>query len=186
MVGRAGARGVLQELPLEIGQGANPGATLAKVVQPGLLKAVLRMPETQARVLAIGQEAVIDTRNGVVKGRVVRIDPASTQASVSVDVSMEQPLPRGARPDLSVDGQIVLERLGNVLHVGRPAYGQSNSTVGLFRLEPDRKSATRVNVQLGRNSVNTVEIVQGLREGDVVILSDMSRWDEVQKVRLNW
>lgn len=186
MVVRAGARGVLQELPLEIGQWANPGATLAKVVQPGLLKAVLRIPETQARDLAIGQEAVIDTRNGVVKGRVVRIDPASTQASVSVDVSMEQPLPRGARPDLSVDGQIVLERLGNVLHVGRPAYGQSNSTVGLFRLEPDRKSATRVNVQLGRNSVNTVEIVQGLREGDVVILSDMSRWDEVQKVRLNW
>jgi hypothetical protein len=186
MVVRAGATGVLQELPLQIGQWANPGATLAKVVQPGLLKAVLRIPETQARDVAIGQNATIDTRNGLVKGRVVRIDPASTQATVAVDVSLEHPLPRGARPDLSVDGQIELERLGNVLHVGRPAYGQSNSTVGLFRLDADRKSATRVNVQLGRNSVNSVEIVQGLREGDVVILSDMSRWDEVQKVRLNW
>ena len=119
-------------------------------------------------------------------GRVVRIDPASTQATVSVDVAMEQPLPRGARPDASVDGQIVLERLNNVLNVGRPAYGQSNSTVGLFRIDPDRKTATRVNVQLGRNSVNSVEIIQGLRQGDVVILSDMKRWDEVEKVRLNW
>jgi HlyD family secretion protein len=183
---RAGATGVLQELPLQIGQWANPGATLAKVVQPGLLKAVLRIPETQARDVAIGQNATIDTRNGLVKGRVVRIDPASTQASVSVDVALEHPLPRGARPDLSVDGQIELERLGNVLNVGRPAYGQSNTTVGLFRLDPDRKSATRVNVQLGRNSVNSVEIIQGLRQGDVVILSDMSRWDEVDRIRLNW
>jgi HlyD family secretion protein len=186
MVVRAGAKGVLQELPLQIGQWANPGATLAKVVQPGLLKAVLRIPETQARDLAIGQEAVIDTRNGLAKGRVVRIDPASTQASVSVDVAMEQPLPRGARPDQSIDGQVILERLNNVLHVGRPAYGQSNSTVGIFRLDPDRNSATRINVQLGRNSVSSVEVIQGLRQGDVVILSDMSRWDEVQKVRLNW
>lgn len=186
MVVRAGATGVLQELPLQIGQWANPGATLAKVVQPGLLKAVLRIPETQARDVAIGQNATIDTRNGLVKGRVVRIDPASTQATVAVDVSLEHPLPRGARPDLSVDGQIEIERLGNVLHVGRPAYGQSNSTVGLFRLDADRKTATRVNVQLGRNSVNSVEIVQGLRQGDVVILSDMSRWDEVVKIRLNW
>lgn len=186
MVVRAGAKGVLQELPLQVGQWANPGATLAKVVQPGLLKAVLRIPETQARDVAIGQNATIDTRNGLVKGRVARIDPASTQASVAVDITMEQPLPRGARPDLSVDGTIELERLANVLHVGRPAYGQSNTTVGLFRVEPDRKTATRVNVRLGRNSVNTVEIVQGLREGDVVILSDMSRWDEAEKVRLNW
>jgi multidrug resistance efflux pump len=186
MVVRAGAKGVLQELPLQVGQWANPGATLAKVVQPGLLKAVLRIPETQARDVAIGQSATIDTRNGLVKGRVVRIDPASTQASVSVDVALEQPLPRGARPDLSVDGQIELERLGNVLNVGRPAYGQSNSTVGLFRIDPDGKTATRVSVQLGRNSVNKVEVVQGLREGDVVILSDMSRYEDVDKVRLNW
>jgi HlyD family secretion protein len=186
MVVRAGARGVLQELPLQVGQWANPGATLAKVVQPGLLKAVLRIPETQARDVAIGQNATIDTRNGVVKGRVVRIDPASTMATVAVDVAMEQPLPRGARPDLSVDGTIELERLVNVLHVGRPAYGQSNSTISLFRLDPDRRTATRVSVQLGRNSVNSVEVRQGLRAGDVVILSDMSRWDEMPKVKLNW
>jgi HlyD family secretion protein len=186
MVVRAGARGVLQELPLQVGQWANPGATLAKVVQPGLLKAVLRIPETQARDVAIGQNATIDTRNGVVKGRVVRIDPASTMATVAVDVAMEQPLPRGARPDLSVDGTIELERLVNVLHVGRPAYGQSNSTIGLFRVDPDRRTATRVSVQLGRNSVNSVEVRQGLRAGDVVILSDMSRWDEMPKVKLNW
>jgi HlyD family secretion protein len=186
MVVRSGARGVLQELPLQIGQWANPGATLAKVVQPGLLKAVLRIPETQARDVAIGQSATVDTRNGLVKGRVVRIDPASTQASVLVDVALEHPLPRGARPDMSVDGQIELERLPSVLHVGRPAYGQANSAVGLFRIEPDRKTAVRVNVQLGVNSVNSVVVRQGLKEGDVVILSDMSRYEEVDKVRLDW
>lgn len=185
MVVRAGAKGVLQELPLQIGQWANPGATLAKVVQPGQLKAVLRIPETQARDVAIGQTAAIDTRNGIVKGRVIRQDPASQNGTVTVDVSLEQPLPRGARPDLSVDGTIEIERLTNVMHVGRPAYGQSNSTVGLFRVDPGNNTASRVSVQLGRNSVNSVEILRGLRPGDVVILSDMSRWDEVEKVKLN-
>ncbi|MEO8294033.1 MAG: HlyD family efflux transporter periplasmic adaptor subunit [Gemmatimonadota bacterium] len=184
MVVKAGAKGVLQELPLQVGQWANPGATLAKVVQPGNLKAVLRIPETQARDVAIGQTAAIDTRNGVVKGRVVRQDPASTNGTVAVDVTFEEPLPKGARPDLSVDGTIEIERLSNVLYVGRPAYGQSNSTVGIFRLDPGTNTASRVNVQLGRTSVNSVEVLKGLAVGDVVILSDMSRYDEVEKVKV--
>lgn len=184
MVVKAGATGVLQELPLQMGQWANPGATLAKVVQPGSLKAVLRIPETQARDVAIGQSASIDTRNGIVKGRVVRQDPASTNGTVAVDVTLELPLPRGARPDLSVDGTIEIERLSKVLHMGRPAYGQPNSTVGIFRLDPGGNTATRVNVQLGRTSVNSVEILKGLNVGDVVILSDMSRYDEVEKVKI--
>jgi multidrug resistance efflux pump len=184
MVVRAGANGVLQELPLEVGQWAISGATLAKVVQPERLKAVLRIPETQARDVAIGQTAAIDTRNGVVKGHVIRIDPASLNGTVAVDVAFTEPLPKGARPDLSVDGTIELERLDNVLHVGRPAYGQANSTVGLFRMVNGSREAERVRVELGRSSVNAIEIVRGLAVGDVVILSDMSRWDGVERVRL--
>lgn len=185
MVVRAGADGVLQELPLEVGQWAISGATLAKVVQPDRLKAVLRIPETQAKDVAVGQTASIDTRNGIVTGRVSRIDPASLNATVAVDVTLEGPLPKGARPDLSVDGTIEIERLDKVLHVGRPAYGQPNSTVSLFRLVPGSNEAERVRVELGRSSVNAIEVIRGLNQGDVVILSDMSRWDAVDRVRIN-
>lgn len=185
MVVRAGADGVLQELPIEVGQWAISGATLAKVVQPERLKAVLRIPETQAKDVAIGQEAAIDTRNGIVRGRVVRIDPGAQNGTVTVDVTLTGELPRGARPDLSVDGTIELERLDSVLNVGRPAYGQANSTVGIFRMIPGTDEAERVRVELGRSSVNTIEIVRGLNPGDVVILSDMSRWDGVERVRVN-
>lgn len=184
MVVRAGADGVLQELPIEVGQWAISGATLAKVVQPEKLKAVLRIPETQARDVGIGQDANIDTRNGIVTGHVIRIDPASQNGTVTVDVALDGALPKGARPDLSVDGTLVLERLDNVLNVGRPAYGQANSTVGIFRLVPGTSEAERVRVELGRNSVNTIEIIRGLNKGDVVILSDMSRWDAVDRVKL--
>ena len=184
MIVRAGADGVLQELPIEVGQWAISGATLAKVVQPERLKAVLRIPETQAKDVALGQTAAIDTRNGIVRGRVVRIDPASQNGTVTVDVTLEGELPRGARPDLSVDGTIEIERLDRVLHVGRPAYGQANSTVGIFRVIRGTAEAERVRVELGRTSVNAIEIIRGLEAGDVVILSDMSRWDAVDRVRI--
>jgi HlyD family secretion protein len=184
MVVRAGTRGVLRELPLQEGQWVNPGANLAVVVQPGRLKAELRIPETQARDLTVGQASAIDTRNGVVAGRVVRIDPAVQNGTVRVDVALDGELPRGARPDLSVDGTIEIERLENVLYVGRPAYGQAESTVGLFKLTDGGRSAVRTRVALGRSSVNTIEVVNGLREGDVVILSDMSTWDAAERVRL--
>jgi HlyD family secretion protein len=181
----AGADGILQELPLEVGQWAQSGATLARLVEPGKLKAVLRIPETQAKDVAIGQPAAIDTRNGIAKGKVRRIDPAVQNGTVTVDVSLEGELPRGARPDLSVDGTIQVERLEKVLHVGRPAYGQSNSAVGLFKLTADGTEATRINVRLGRTSVNTVEIAGGLEPGDKVIISDMSRWDGHDRVRVD-
>ena len=181
----AGAHGILQELPLEVGQWAQSGATLARLVEPGKLKAVLRIPETQAKDIIIGQPAKIDTRNGIVRGKVRRIDPAVQNGTVTVDVSLEGEMPRGARPDLSVDGTIEVERLPNVLHVGRPAYGQANSAVGLFKLTPDGSEATRVTVRLGRTSVNTVEIVGGLAQGDKVIISDMSRWDGQDRVRVD-
>jgi hypothetical protein len=175
---------VVQEVSLQIGQWANPGATLARLVEPGRLKAVLRVPETQARDVTVGQAAAVDTRNGVVQGRVVRIDPAVQNGTVTVDVALEGELPRGARPDLSVDGTIEIERLADVLHLGRPAYGQPESTVGLFRLAADGKSATRIPVKLGRGSVNRIEILEGLSAGDMVILSDMSAWDSAEKVKV--
>ncbi len=181
---KAGADGILQELPLEVGQWAQSGATLARIVEPGKLKAVLRIPETQAKDVAIGQPATIDTRNGLAKGQVRRIDPAVQNGTVTVDVSLDGVLPRGARPDLSVDGTIQVERLDNVLHVGRPAYGQANSAVGLFKLVGDGTEAVRVNVRLGRTSVNTVEILGGLQPGEKVIISDMSRWDSYERVRV--
>ena len=184
MTVRAGADGVLQELPLEVGQFATSGTTIAKVVQPERLKAVLRVQENQARDVAIGQPAVIDTRNGLVRGRVSRIDPSSTGGMVSVDVALLDSLPKGARPDLSIDGTIEIERLGKVLHVGRPTYGQANATIGLFKLSADGNEATRVQVKLGRTSANAVEIVSGLQAGDRVILSDMSRFDAVDRVRV--
>jgi len=186
----AGSDGVLQELggaqtgQLELGTWVNPGFILAKVAQPGKLKAVLRVPETQAKDVVLGQPTSIDTRNGVVSGRVMRIDPAVQNGTVAVEVALEGQLPRGARPDLSVDGTIEIERLQNVLYVGRPAYGQAESVVGLFRLEPDGKTAARVNVKLGRSSVNTIEVVQGLQPGDRVIISDMTQWDNADRVRL--
>jgi HlyD family secretion protein len=180
----AGANGVLQEEALEPGQWVQPGTILAKVAQPGRLKAVLRIPETQVKDVTAGQPASIDTRNGIASGRVMRVDPAAQNGTVTVEVSLEGELPKGARPDLSVDGTIEIERLKNVLYVGRPAYGQAESTVGLFKLTPDGKEATRVNVKLGRSSVNTIEVVQGLNVGDRVIISDMSAWDAHNRVRL--
>jgi hypothetical protein len=186
----AGSDGVLQELggaqtgQLELGTWVNPGFILAKVAQPGKLKAVLRVPETQAKDVVLGQPTSIDTRNGVVAGRVMRIDPAVQNGTVAVEVALEGQLPRGARPDLSVDGTIEIERLQDVLYVGRPAYGQAESVVGLFRLDPEGETASRVNVKLGRSSVNTIEVMQGLERGDRVIISDMTAWDNADKVRL--
>jgi multidrug resistance efflux pump len=178
------SEGVLQRLDLEIGQWVNPGIELARVVAPGRLKAELRIPEVQAKDVMIGQIAHIDTRNGIIDGRVVRIDPASQNGSVGVDVALDGALPPGARPDLSVDGTIEIERLPDVLYVGRPAFGNPDSSVGMYRLTPDGKYADRVTVQLGRSSVNTIEVRGGLQEGDVVILSDMSQWDSHARVRI--
>ena len=180
----AGASGTLTELPLEVGQWANSGATLAKVVEPGRLKAVIRIQETQARDIAIGQTAQIDTRNGIVPGRVVRIDPASTGGTVGVDVALEGPLPPGARPDLSVDGRIELERLPDVLYMGRPTIGQAESTVELFRLTPDGTEAERVKVTFGQTSVQSVVIKAGLNVGDKVILSDIPNVEGQDKIRI--
>jgi HlyD family secretion protein len=181
---RAGIRGVLQEQPLKVGQWVTPGTTLAKVVQPDHLKAELKIPETQAKDIQLNQPASVDTHNGIIAGHVMRIDPAVYNGTVTVDVALDDPLPSGARPDLSVDGTIDLERLSNVLYVGRPAFGQENSTVGMFVLQPDGKTAVREQVKLGRSSVNTVEILGGLKDGDQVILSDMSRWDNFDRIRL--
>lgn len=180
----AGEAGVLQQLDLELGQWVVPGQLLARVAQPGRLKAVLRVPETQARDVVLGQPVSVDTRNGLVAGRVVRVDPAVQNGTVTVEVGLEGALPRGARPDLSVDGTIEIERLPNVLSVGRPAYGQPESTVGLFVLEPDGTHARRTQVKLGRASVNAIEVVQGLKPGDRVIISDVSQWDGQERLRI--
>jgi len=181
---RAPEDGVLQTLPLELGQWVVPGQVLATIAQPGRLKAVLRVPETQARDVVTGQPVNVDTRNGIAKGHVMRVDPSVQNGTVTVDVALDGALPRGARPDLSVDGTIEIERLTDVLHVGRPAYGQGESTVGLFKLDPDGKYATRIPVKLGRSSVNTIQIAQGLTAGDRVIISDMSQFDNVERVKL--
>lgn len=182
---RAGAAGVLQAIPVEAGQQVAPGTVLARVAEPSRLKAELRIAETQVKDIQLGQPAQIDTRNGVVPGKVARIDPAAVNGTVTVDVALTGPLPKGARPDLTVDGTIELERLTDVLFVGRPAFGQPESTVQLFRLAPDGRIARRVAVHLGRSSVHQVEIVDGLAEGDRVILSDMSTWDAHDRVRLD-
>ena len=180
---KAGMEGVLQLVPVERGAQVGPGTNLARVADPTNLKAELRIAETQTKDIRIGQIAEVDTRNGVVKGKVARIDPASSGGTVGVDVILEGALPSGARPDLSVDGTIQLERLDNVIYVGRPAFGQENSTVGLFKLTADGE-ALRTNVKLGRSSVNQIEIVNGLQPGDQVILSDMSAHDSFDRIRI--
>jgi HlyD family secretion protein len=182
---RPGIKGVLQQVPVAVGQQVTPGVNLARVAQPEHLKAELRIAETQAKDVEINQRASIDTRNGLVEGRVMRIDPAVQDGTVTVDVELVSELPRGARPDLSVDGTVEIERLDDVLYVGRPAYGQAGTTVSLFRLLEDGVTAERVDVTLGKSSVNTIEIVKGLGEGDEVILSDTSAWDDYRKIRLN-
>jgi HlyD family secretion protein len=182
---RAGMTGVLQLLPVEVGAQVQPGSNLARVADPTHLKAEVRIAETQAKDIKIGQLASIDTRNGLVEGRVARVDPSVQNGTVTVDVTLPGQLPEGARPDLSVDGTIELERLDNVVFVGRPAFGQEKSTVGIFKLDPEGIYATRTQVQLGRSSVNTVEIVQGLSPGERVILSDMSAYDSNERIRLN-
>jgi multidrug resistance efflux pump len=181
---KAGEEGVLQEMNLQLGQWVVPGEVLARVAQPSRLKAVLRVPETQAKDVVLGQPVSVDTRNGIIPGRVIRIEPQSVNGTVGVDVALEGALPRGARPELSVDGTIEIERLTNVMYVGRPAYGQAESVVGLFRLDPDGQYARRVNAKLGRSSVNTIEVVQGLNVGDLVIISDVSQWDAQDRLRL--
>ena len=181
---RAGIAGVLVDLPLQVGEHVDPGTTLAKVIQPDELKASLKIAETQARDIQIGQPAEIDTHNGVIQGHVQRVDPAVQNGTVTVDVALDGALPQGARPDLSVDGTIDLDRMGDVVYVGRPAFGNENSTISLFRVSPDGKTATRVPVKVGRASVNNIQVLAGLQPGDTVVLSDMSRWDSVDRVRL--
>jgi HlyD family secretion protein len=181
---RSGIEGVLQLVPVDVGQHVTPSTNLARVADPKHLKAEIKIPETQAKDITIGQPATVDTRNGIVKGQVSRIDPSVQNGTVTVDVLFTEPLPNGARPDLSVDGTIELENLKDVLYVGRPVHGQSDSTIGLFKLVEDGSEGLRVSVKLGKSSVNTVEILQGLKVGDKVILSDMSAWDAFDRVRL--
>jgi len=181
---RAGLAGVLQAVAVQPGQQVSPGSNLARVADPSRLKAELRVPETQARDVAIGLPAKVDTRNGVVDGHVIRVDPAVTNGTVLVDVAIDGELPRGARPDLSVDGTIVIDEVADALTVGRPAFGQPDSRVTLFKLNADGDAASRVAVSLGRGSVHRIEVLEGLSEGDRVILSDMSTWDAVDRVRL--
>jgi HlyD family secretion protein len=180
---RAGFAGVLQVVPVDVGQQVAPGTNLARVADPSRLKAELKIAETRAKDITPGLPATIDTRNGVVSGKVVRVDPSVQNGTVTVDIIMDGPLPKGARPDLSVDGTVQLERLADIVKVGRPAFGQEQTAVGLFKLQPNGE-ATRVQVKLGRTSVNEVEIVSGLNPGDQVILSDMSAWDAFDRIRL--
>jgi len=182
---KAGMAGVLQQLPVQIGQRVKVGDNLARVADPTKLKAQVKIAETQAKDIQINEQAVIDTRNGVVKGHVTRVDPAVEQGTVTVDIAFDEPLPKGARPDLSVDGTIELERLNDVVYVGRPAFGQENNTVGIFKLVSGSSEAVRTPVKLGKSSVNTIEILSGLQPGDQVILSDTSAWDAHERIRLN-
>jgi HlyD family secretion protein len=181
---RAGIDGVLQLLPVDVGQHVTSSTNLARVADPKHLKAEIKIPETQAKDITIGQPAIVDTRNGMVKGQVSRIDPSVQNGTVTVDVLFNEPLPNGARPDLSVDGTIELENLKDVLYVGRPVHGQPDSTIGLFKLVDDGSEAVRSNVRLGKTSVNAVEILQGLKVGDKVILSDMSSMDAFDRIRI--
>jgi HlyD family secretion protein len=182
---RAGSEGVLQQMAVEVGQRVAPGTMLAKVAQPKRLKAEIKIPETQAKDLMIGQKAEVDTHNGVIPGEVSRIDPAAVNGNVTVDIRLMGELPQGARPDLSVDGTVEIERLADVLYVQRPVSGQPNSLIGLFKVTADGKEAMRAQVRVGRVSVQTVEILDGLKVGDKVILSDMSQWDGQDRLRLN-
>jgi HlyD family secretion protein len=186
---RAGMEGILQELSfngnsLQEGQQVPAGTTIAKVANPKRLKAELKIPETQAKDVQLGQAAQVDTHNGLIQGRVIRIDPSVQNGTRTVDVALDGDLPAGAVPDLSVDGTIDLERMANVLFLSRPAFGEEKSTIVIFKLEPDGKTASRVQVNVGRSSVNSIEILRGLQEGDQVILSDMSRWDQYERIRL--
>jgi len=182
---RAGIKGVLVDLPLQVGQHVLPGIMLAKVVEHDHLMATIKIAETQARDVQIGQPASVDTHNGVVAGTVMRVDPTVQNGTVTVDLKLTGELPKGARPDLSVDGTVDLERLDAVLYVGRPAFGQESSTISLFKLFPDGQEALRVPVKVGRASVNSIQVIEGLHEGDTVILSDMSRWDNTDRIRLD-
>lgn len=181
---RAGINGVLQLVPVEVGQSVAPGTNLARVADPKRLKAEIKIAETQANELTLGMKSTVDTRNGVVNGRVSRIDPSVQNGTVTVDVSFDGPLPNGARPDLSVDGTIEIENMKNILYVGRPAFGQPETAVGLFKMNADGSEATRTTVKLGRFSVSSVEVREGLREGDRVILSDTSAWSSYERIRL--
>ncbi len=181
---RAGLTGVLQLVPVEVGQRVLPGTNLARIAEPSRLKAVVKVPETLARDVQLGQKALVDTRNGEVAGHVARVDPAAREGTVTVDIALDAVLPEGARPDLTVDGTIELERLANAVYVGRPAQGQPETQVGLFRLEPGGKDAVRVRVRLGRASVSSIEVVEGLAPGDQVILSDTSSWNTFDRIRL--
>jgi HlyD family secretion protein len=181
---RAGTNGVLQQVLVQIGQQVTPGLNMARVADPASLKAELKIAETQVKDIKLGQPVEVDTRNGVIQGRVSRIDPAAREGTFTVDAALIGPIPPSARPDLSVDGTIELERLDNVLYVGRPAFGQGQSTVSMFKVGPDGQEAARTPVALGRSSVNTIEIVNGLREGDQVVLSDTSAWDNYNRIRL--
>jgi len=182
---RAGINGVLQEVDVEVGQRVAIGTILAKVADPKKLKAVLQIAETQMKDVRVGLDATVDTRNGVIPGRVIRIDPAATNGTVGVDVALLGPLPQGARPELSVDGVVQIERLSDVVYMDRPVSGEPGTTIGLFKIDSDGKGAGRVNVKLGRASVNTIEVLDGLKVGDRVILSDMSQYDSYQRLRLN-
>jgi HlyD family secretion protein len=183
---RAGLAGELVSLPvpLQVGQHVTAGTSVAEVIQPDKLKAALQIAETQAHDIQVGQPASVDTHNGIVAGHVIRIDPTVLNGTRTVDVSLDGPLPPGAVPQLSVDGTIDLERMADVLYVGRPALGNENSTLSLFKVDPDQKGAVRVPVKVGRASVNNIQVIEGLKEGDTVILSDMSRYDTVDRVRL--
>jgi len=181
---RAGTNGVLQVVAVQEGQQVAPGVNIARVADPASLKAELKIAETQIKDVKLGQPVAVDTRNGIIQGQVSRIDPAAREGTFTVDAELTGPLPGSARPDLTVDGTIELERLENVLHVGRPAFGQGQQTVGMFRLTPDGTEAERVRVTLGRNSVSTIEIVSGLREGDQVIISDTSAVDSYNRIRV--
>jgi len=181
---RAGTNGVLQQVLITEGQQVTPGTNIARVADPTSLKAVLRVPETQIKDMRVGQHAIVDTRNGLIEGQVSRIDPAAREGTFEIDVSLNGPLPSSARPDLSVDGTIELERLHDVLKVGRPAFGQAQQTIGMFVLTPDGSEAERRTVKLGRNSVSTIEILEGLREGEQVIISDTSALDSYNRIRI--
>ncbi|HEX3084936.1 MAG TPA: HlyD family efflux transporter periplasmic adaptor subunit, partial [Pyrinomonadaceae bacterium] len=181
---RSGTNGVLQQVIVQEGQQVNPGVNIARIADPASLKAELKVAETQINDVKEGQSAVVDTRNGLIQGRVSRIDPAAREGTFTVDVTFSEALPQSARPDLSVDGTIELERLRNVLYVDRPAFGQANQTIGIFKLTPDGQEASRATVRLGRTSVSTVEIVDGLREGDQVIISDTTTMDSYKQIRV--
>ena len=181
---RAGTSGVLQQVSVQVGQQVTPGLNIARVADPASLKAVLRVAETTIKDVRIGQTVLVDTRNGIIQGTVSRIDPAAREGTFEVDASLVGPLPPSARPDLSVDGTIELERLKDVLKVGRPSFGQANQTIGMFVLTPDGSEAVRTSVRLGRNSVSTIEVLEGLKEGDRVIISDTSAQDSYNRIRI--